>query len=288
MQTQMPSRVPKWPFFAGDGLFIGAAYFIYLQTRFPMGAWQLFFIVLCAAGGAVLAIMPFLLEYRLLLKLAEAQTLTSVTSQLKNLEQIAKQIGSATGQWYTVQESADKTAAQVQQISDKMSAELHAFTEFMQRSNESEKANLRLEIDKLRRGESEWVQVLVRILDHVHALHAGAVRSGQARLIEQIAGFQAACHDSVRRVGLAPFAARPEEPFDPQRHQLVDVEARPASGATVSETIAAGYNLQGKLLRPALVRLQEQPATGSKAKPGKSEPDKDQSQLPLEVAGAGG
>src|SRR5215467_507502 len=112
MQTQMPSRVPIWPFFLGDGLFIGTAYFIYLQTRFPMGAWQLFFIVLCAAGGAVLGIMPFLLEYRLLLKLAEAQTLTSVTNQLQNLEQIAKQIGSATGQWCSVQESADKTATQ--------------------------------------------------------------------------------------------------------------------------------------------------------------------------------
>src|SRR5690348_15017349 len=119
MQTQIRPRVPQWPFFLGDGLLVGAAYFICFQTRFPMGAWQLFFIVLCAAGGALMGIMPFLLEYRLLLKLAEAQTLTSVTDQLQNLEQIAKQIGSATGQWYSVQESADKTAAQAQQITQK-------------------------------------------------------------------------------------------------------------------------------------------------------------------------
>src|SRR5262249_46576717 len=146
-------------------------YFIYLQSRFPMGAWQLFFVVLCAAGGAVMAIMPFLLEYRLLLKLAEAQTLTSVTSQLQNLEQIAKQIGSATGQWYSVQENADKTAAQAQQITEKLTTEINAFTEFLQRANDAEKANLRLEVEKLRRGESDWIQVLVRILDHIHALH---------------------------------------------------------------------------------------------------------------------
>jgi molecular chaperone GrpE len=285
MQIPTRPRVPKWPFFLGDGLFIGAAYFIHLQTRFPMGAWQLFFIVLCAAGGAVLGIMPFLLEYRLMLKLAEAQTLTSVTSQLQNLEQLAKQIGSATGQWHSVQESADKTAAQAQQISDKMTAEVKAFTEFLQRANDNEKANLRLESDKLRRSESDFVQVIVRLLDHVHALHAGAVRSGQPRLVEQIANFQNACHDAVRRVGLTPFAAAAEETFDPQRHQLVDVEAKPGPSALVSETIAAGYNLQGRLLRPALVRLKESSAV--KSKPAKPEADKDQSQLPLQVAEAG-
>src|SRR5882762_7039077 len=93
MQTQMESRVPKWPFLFGDGLLLGAAYFIYSQTKFPMGAWQLFFVVLCVAGGAMLCVTPFLLEYRLLLKLTEAQTLTSVTAQLQNLEKIAAQIG---------------------------------------------------------------------------------------------------------------------------------------------------------------------------------------------------
>src|SRR5436190_20765632 len=157
-----------------------------------MGALQLFFILLCAAGGAMLCIAPFLLEYRLLLKLADAETLTSVTAHLQNLDLVAKQIGSATGQWNTVQEHADKTAIQAQQISDKMSAEVKAFTEFLQRTSDSEKANLRLEAEKLKRAEADWLQVLVRILDHIHALHAGAVRSGQPRVIEQIANFQAA------------------------------------------------------------------------------------------------
>jgi molecular chaperone GrpE (heat shock protein) len=251
-----------------------------------MGVWQLFFIILCVAGGAVMGIMPFLLEYRLMLKLAEVQALSSATSQLQNLEQIAKQIGSATGQWYAVQESADKTAAHAQEITDKMTAEVKAFTEFLQRANDTEKANLRLEVEKLRRTESDSVQVIVRLLDHVHALHGGAVRSGQPRLIEQINSFQSACHDAVRRIGLTPFGAGTEETFDPQRHQLVDVEAKAGPGATVSETIAAGYNLQGRLLRPALVRLKEAAVVNPKAE--KLEADKDQSQLPLEVAGTQG
>jgi molecular chaperone GrpE (heat shock protein) len=165
-----------------------------------------------------------------------------------------------------------------------------AFTEVLQRANDNEKATLRLELDKLRRGESDSVQVVVRLLDHVHALHAGAVRSAQPRLVEQISNFQSACHDAVRRIGLTPFAANAEEPFDPQRHQLVDVEAKPESGAVVSETVAAGYNLQGRLLRPALVRLREEngQVKAKAAKAEAAEAEKDQSQLPLEVAAAEG
>ena len=68
---------PLWPERAlwtdvGDLMLLGAAYFIYFQSKLPMGAWQIFFIVLCVAGAATLGIMPFLLEYRLALKLAEA------------------------------------------------------------------------------------------------------------------------------------------------------------------------------------------------------------------------
>ena len=286
MLAQLPSKVPKWPFFLGDAFLLGAAYFIYLQTRFPMGAWQLFFIVLCAAGGAMLCITPFLLEYRLLLKLAEAQTLTSVTTQFHNLEQIAGQIGAATGQWCAVQEQAGKTAAQAQQLSDRMTAEAKAFTEFLQRANDNERAMLRLELDKLKRAESEWVQVLVRIIDHINALHGGAVRSGQTRVIEQISNFQLACFDAARRIGLIPFVATPEETFNPQRHQLADVEAKPPPGALISDTIAAGYNLQGKLLRPALVRLQTNGATTNGGKSANSQPNSHQSQLPLGAATA--
>ena len=58
---------------------------------------------------------------------------------------------------------------------------------------------VRLEVEKLRRAEGEWLQVLVRVLDHVYALHLGALRSGQPNLIEQLSNFQNACRDAARR-----------------------------------------------------------------------------------------
>jgi len=255
MHDPTAPRIPKWPFFAGDALLLGVAWFICLQGVRPMTVWAMTMVVLCVAAGAVLGITPFVLEYQATLKLAEANALATVASQMQNLENIAGQITRATSQWQDVQQSADKTAASAHSIAERMAAEVKGFAQFMEQVNDREKATLRLEVEKLRRVETEWLQVLVRMLDHVYALHVGAVRSSQPALIDQVGNFQSACRDVARRVGLTPFTAREAEPFDDQRHQLVDGNSKAASGSTVAETIAAGYTFQGKLLRPALVRL---------------------------------
>ena len=186
MRDQIEYKLHKLPFFAGDLMLLGAAYFIYFQSKQPMGAWQIFFVVLCVAGAAALGIMPFLLEYRLALKLAEANALAGVVPQIQNVQGVAQQITSATTQWQSVQEQADKTAGLAKQISERMNAEVKGFAEMMQRANDTEKANLRLEVEKLRRVEADWLQVLVRMMDYVYALHQSAIRSGQPRLIEQL------------------------------------------------------------------------------------------------------
>jgi molecular chaperone GrpE (heat shock protein) len=282
MQGPTELKVPKWPFLAGDMLFLGTAYFIYFQTKYPMGTWQLFFIVLCVAGGAALAIIPFLLDYRLTLKLSEVNALSSAVSELQKLQHLAGEIHSATGRWQGVQDQADKTALLAQQITERMGSEVKAFTDFLQRANDSEKAALRLEIEKLKRGEGEWLQVLVRIMDHVHALHQGAVRSGQPKVLEQVGNFQGACRDAVRRVGLAPYVAEASESFNPERHQLADAQAKPNGHAAIEETLATGYTFQGRLVRPALVRLRETDAGLTGPNGSKAESDTNQTQLPLE------
>jgi molecular chaperone GrpE (heat shock protein) len=278
-------KLAKWPFFVGDALLLGTAALIGYQSNFTLGHWELCFVVLCVVGGALLGVAPYLLEYDALAKVAEAGALNTAVAELKHLEAIANQISGATGKWQEAQEQADKTAAGAREMAERMTGEVQAFTEFMKRANDSERANLRLEVEKLRRAESEWLQVVVRVLDHVYALHQGAARSGQPRLLEQVGNFQMACRDAARRVGLTPFTATEGEPFDAQRHQLADEGAKAPAGAVVAETVATGYSFQGRLLRPALVRVREgQTATAgetAEAAPGK------QSQLPLKAAGTG-
>jgi molecular chaperone GrpE (heat shock protein) len=255
MQDSTAPRLAKWPFFLGSALLLALAWFTVYQSKRPMGGWEILACVACVGLGAVFSIWPYVLEYRSAEKLVETCALTSVVSQVQNIEQLAAQISGATAQWQTVQESADKTSRHAKEIAQSMAAEAKSFQEFLKESNDSEKSAMRLEVDKLRRIETEWLQVLVRILDHVHALNRAAAQSRQANVIEQLSRFQVACHDAARRVGLTPFVAGTEEKFDAQRHQVVDGQAKPAGGAAVDETLANGYTFQGRLIRPAVVRL---------------------------------
>jgi len=261
MNDSTAPRLAKWPFFVGTALLLALfAWFFFHQTKTRLNAGEVLGCLGCVALGAFFIIWPFVLEYRSAAKLVETATLTSVVSQVQNLEQLAAQISGATAQWQTVQESADKTARQAKEIAQGMANEAKSFNEFLQQANDGEKATLRLEVDKLRRIEAEWLQVVVRVLDHVHALNRAAAQSKQPNVIQQLARFQTACHDAARRVGLTPFIAAAEEKFDAQKHQLIDGQPKPTDGAFVEETVANGYTFQGKLLRPAIVRLRNENA----------------------------
>ncbi len=253
-------KIVKWPFWVVDLLLMGTAVLIWTEARRPLGAMEAVAIAFCVAAGGFLACVPFVLNYRAVARLAEISGLAGVIEPVRNLPQLAEQISEATGRWHSVQDSADRTCAAANGIVEKVTAEARALAEFMQKVNDSEKSTLRLEVEKLRRVEGEWLQAQVRVMDHVYALYLGAVRSGQPRLVEQLSNFQNACRDSGRRVGLAPFLAETGEPFDPERHQSA-AEGDPPAEARVAETLATGYTFQGRILRRVLVRLESRSLT---------------------------
>jgi molecular chaperone GrpE (heat shock protein) len=256
MTAPAAPKVSKWPFILGDVLLLAVATWISAQSPDPFRAAPLFFLVLSVCLGAWLCVTPFLSDHRAALKLAESGSLATTVDQIRNVRTVAEQITVATAQWQILQEQSSKTASAAHEIGNRMSAEAKAFAEFMQKANDTEKTHLRLEVDKLRRGEGEWLQALVRILDHVYALHQAGVRSGQPALTEQLGHFQNACREAARRLGVLAFEAEPGEPFNEKTHQLADPEARPPSQARVAETLATGYTFQGQFLRPALVALE--------------------------------
>ena len=260
MSERTVPKLPKWPFFLGDILLVTLAYLIlgaaYAHGKWPMNTWQNLWCVLSLSLGCVLGVLPFLLEYRAAMKLTEADRLTNAVLQIENLEIIGRQITNATANWQTAHEHSIQAVETAREIAEGITAEARAFSEFLQKANDTEKNHLRLEVDKLRRSEGEWLQILVRILDHIYALYQAAVRSGQSNLVEQLGLFQDSCRDVARRVGLVPFTAIPGESYDSKLHQLADSGAVPAAEARVAETVANGYSFQGQLVRPALVTLQ--------------------------------
>lgn len=263
MSNQTDLKFVKLPFFlcafGCDVVLVAFAYYYLLHSHSPLSFFEGVLLTLCVIAGAAVALLPFLLEYRAAVKMVETGAVVSTISQVQNIEEIARQITGATAQWQGVQEHCSRATTAVKAVSERMASEVATFGEFLQQSNDSEKATLRLEIEKLRRTEGDWVHVIVRMLDHTFALHQAAVRSGQPDLVLQLGNFQNACRDVARRVGLVPFAPAVDERFDPQCHQSSDSQVISVTDAKIRETIAAGYTYQGRLLRPALVSLQNPP-----------------------------
>lgn len=264
MATNEPlnwKELPKPPFYVAGGIPVFFSFFV--AWNYPHAFSHSMLGALCVASvaiGAFIAVLPFILDYLAMGKLIEMNALGAVAEKIEHLDQFSAQITAATGRWSAVQEfvgeKAEKTAAAAKQIADKLNAEGQELVEKLQKINDRENSNLRLETEKNRRAETEWAQTLVQILDHIFALHVASVRSGQPKVAEQIAQFQNACRGMVRRVGLSVVVPEPNEPFNAERHQVIGGK-KPTDGGAVAETIASGYTFQGKLVRPALVRLRE-------------------------------
>jgi len=284
MRDSTAPKPAKLPFFVADLVLLGAAYFVYMQSDKPLNPAALGLMVACVAAAAIFGVFPFVLEFRALLKLAESESLQSVVGQIDQLESIAEQISGATARWQGVQEAATSTAANARNISETMTAEIKEFAKFMEKAQDSERATLQLEVQKLRRTEADWIQVLIHFLDHTYALHKAAMRSSHRGVADQVTAFQNACRDAARRVGLTPFIATPSEQFNGERHQVLEGTGKVPDGAVVADTIATGFTYQGKIIRPALVQLQMDgtaPTASANAPETASKPS-DQSELILD------
>jgi hypothetical protein len=181
--------------------------------------------------------------------------LANAVAQINRVEAVAAQIAQASSQWQSVQENAAKLAAASQEAAKSMTGQVAQFSQVFEKANDAEKSQLKLEVDKSRRAEVEWLQVTTRLLDNIYALWLGAARSGQQNLIEQIGNFQEACREAVRRVGLVPLLVRPGEPFNPELYERANDETPLPANPVVDITLVTGFSFQGQLIRRPVVAV---------------------------------
>jgi molecular chaperone GrpE (heat shock protein) len=242
-------------FLISDLVLLVVAWVVYAQAHRPMEAVELGVVAACTAVGAWLGVWPFVLRHRAELAREERADLADAVAQIQRIHAVAERVELATSQWQTAQEHAARAVEAARGIGDRITAETQGFKVFLEQAQNVERQHLQLEVNKLRRSEGEWLQTLVRILDHVYSLYAAAQRSGQPRLAEQITVFQNACRDVARRVGLVVHLASPGTAFDAAVHQLLDASAPVPASAVVTETIGPGYTFQGQLLRRMVVQV---------------------------------
>lgn len=262
MSDRSETRLARWPSLSLVVCLASAAALDYFawwvveKSEKPINIWMGVLALVAVGSAAWVAILPFYSDAQNATKLDELDKLQSAANQIQNLEKVANQITIATAQWQNVQEHNAKAIESAKHVSEEMSAEALRFAEFMKQASDAEKATLRLEVEKLKRAENDWLQVLVRVLDHVYALHRAAKHSGQPNLMEQLAHFQNACRDAARRIGLVAFAPAAGDGFEPGQHQTADGRKDIPDDAKIFETVATGYTFQGQMLRPALVLIE--------------------------------
>ena len=247
-------RTPKWPYLLADVVLVVTAAAVAWKAA-PVWTWKEIALVGGLTGlGAWIFIQPFQKDHEAAVKLFEQVNLASAAEKLGSLDKTAQQIAAATAQWQDIQTISTKTVNAAGNIASQIAAEAMGFSEFLTRDNDGEKSTLRLEIEKLRRGEKDSLQVVIHLMDHCFALFQAASASGQPQLIQQIGNYRNACIDATRRVGILPYEAQAGEPFDSERHEIAD-GSEPPQGATVDRTIAWGYTFQGVGIRRIQVAI---------------------------------
>lgn len=212
-------------------------------------------VAVCVVSGAVISVLPFLWDAKASLRSEELDTLAMSAGQLRDVQKVVDSITTATAQWMTVQEYSTAAVDSARSISDGITEEAKRFSEFMAQANDREKSALKLEVDKLKRGEAEWLQVVVVMMDHVHALYHAGLRSGQQNVVNQLTNFRAACFEAARRMGLVSYIAEAGDVFDGERHQWVKGEGEVPKDSKVRVTVAMGLSFQGQQIRKAVVEL---------------------------------
>ena len=247
-------RTPKWPYLLADVVLVATAAAVAWKAA-PVWTWKEIALVGGLTGlGAWIFIHPFQKDHEAAVKLFEQVNLASAAEKLSSLDKTAQQIAAATAQWQDIQAVSSKTVNAAGNIASQIAAEAKGFSEFLTRANDGEKSNLRMEIEKMRRGEKDSLQVVIHLMDHCVALFQAASASGQPQLIQQIGNYRNACIDATRRVGILPYEAQAGEPFDSERHEIAD-GSEPPQGATVDRTIAWGYTFQGVGIRRIQVAI---------------------------------
>lgn len=247
-------RISPAPFLIGDALLIAGAVAVVLLGHRPLETPEVLAVAALCGLGAWMMVLPYLRQHAAEVRFLEQEGLAGTAQQIGELATLAESIREATARWQDIHEGARKAAETATGSVERVTAEARTFAEVLGRANDQEKQAMRLEIEKLRRGGTEHLQVLVHVLDHIHALYQAAARHGATPATTQLGQFRGACLDAVRRIGLVSYEARPGDPFDAATHQTPEGK-EPAEGSRVTSTIACGYSYQGQPVRRILVTV---------------------------------
>ncbi|PTY08484.1 hypothetical protein DB347_02565 [Opitutaceae bacterium EW11] len=198
-----PDEAPKltpWPFLAADVILLGAAYLIGSQHSSPLNGTPLIVVGSLVFAGALVAVLPFLINHTRRQELALAERQQEIAALAQTTSASAEQLSIAVASLHGISESASKAAKLAEQLPVKMQEKVHEFKERLNEVALTENEALSQEVNTLRSAETERIETVlttVRKLSSEFARLEAASRKNVTELSEMLTKFTASAQQAA-------------------------------------------------------------------------------------------
>lgn len=210
----IPDEVPKlnlWPFIVVDALLLAVASFIGLRAPGPLSSAQLLVVGLLIFLGAILAVIPFLLNFTRRQENALAERQREIAALAQSTAASAEQLSIAAASLHTIAETASKSAKHAEQLPQKLQEKIHEFKEQLNEVSMSENEALSQEVNTLRAAETERIETIlttVRKLSSEIARLEAASRKNVTELSDSLSRFTTSAEQAAAEATTAIASLR--------------------------------------------------------------------------------
>jgi len=213
LHEEVPPLNP-WPFLIGDAALLATACLISSQTRAPLTGLPLIAIAGCVALGAVLAVIPFLINHTRRQELALAERQREIAALAQITATSAEQISIAASGLHSIAESTARSLKLGEQLPHKIQDKINDFKTQLNEVAVTENEALAQEINTLRSNETERLETALGGVRKTAADLAAIEAANRRHLSELneslnrfIASAEKAASDSVKTIETARAAA---------------------------------------------------------------------------------
>lgn len=157
LHDEAPKLTP-WPFIVGDAVLLGTAALIATQSPAPLSGAPLLATAACVSLGAVLACVPFLLNYTRRQDLALAERQREIAALARTTAESAEQLGISAQGLHAIADTANKALKHADQLPHKLQEKINEFKTQLNEVAVTENETLAQEVNTLRTSEIERLE----------------------------------------------------------------------------------------------------------------------------------
>jgi hypothetical protein len=151
-------KLNPWPFIIGDVALLGLAAFVSWQSKTPLAGTPLIVVAVCVALGAVLACIPFLLNYTRRQDLVLAERQSEIAALAQSTAASAEQLSIAAASLHTIADTAAKAVKHVEHLPARIQEKVAEFKTQLNEVAVTENESLAQEVNTLRAAETERLE----------------------------------------------------------------------------------------------------------------------------------